>query len=135
MADSQTLYAVAVEDDEGSALLLQAILRRMGISTSIHSTGEHFLQYIRELPTCPDMVLMDINLPRQSGIEIAKELRNDPQFANTIIIAISAVDTNTYIPKVKEAGFNAFLRKPINRINFVKQIERILDGEAIWETH
>ena len=133
--DYKSIHAIAVEDDEGSALLIQAILRRIGIDIHVHSTGDNLLQFIHALPTPPNLILLDIHLPRQNGLDLVKQLRSDPQFADVLAVAVSASDPNDYIPKAKEAGFNSFLRKPINRTRFPKQIERILAGESIWEMH
>ena len=127
------IQAIAVEDDEGSALLIQAILRRIGANISTHPTGERFLDYMHSLPIAPNLILLDINLPRKNGIEILQELRADPQFKDILVIAISSVDPIKYLPILKEAGFDSFLRKPIRREHLPKQIERILAGEAIWE--
>jgi len=135
VTDFSTIHAITVEDDEGSALLIQAILRRIGISVYAHPTGERFLEYIHALPVPPNLILLDINLPRQNGIDIVKALRSDPQFKDILAIAISAVDPAQYIPVMKEAGFSSFLRKPVSRDQFPKQIERILNGEAIWEMY
>ena len=135
MADYANIRAIAVEDDEGSALLIQAILRRIGIDVNTHPTGEHFLEFLHSLPAPPNLILLDINLPRQNGIDIIKELRSDAQFKDMLVVAISAVDPIKYIPLLKEAGFNSFLRKPIRREQLPKQIQRILAGEAIWEMY
>lgn len=135
MIDYANIRAIAVEDDEGGALLIQAILRRIGIDMNTHPTGEHFLEFLHALPTPPNLILLDINLPRRNGIDILKELRSDSQFGDIMVIAVSAVDPGKYIPILKEAGFNSFLRKPVNRDRFPKQIARILAGETIWETY
>ncbi len=135
MTDFSKIHAITVEDDEGSALLIQAILRRIGVTVYTHPTGERFLEYIHALPISPNLILLDINLPRQNGIDIIKSIRSDSQFKDVLVIAISAVDPIKYVPVLKEAGFNSFLRKPVSRDQFPKQIERILGGEALWETY
>lgn len=135
MTDFSQIRAIAVEDDEGSALLIQAILRRIGIDVNTHPTGEGFLEFIHSLPTPPNLILLDINLPRRNGIEIIKELRADPQFRDILVVAISAVDPIKYLPIIKAAGFDSFLRKPVNREHLPKKIQRILTGEVIWETY
>ncbi len=135
MEDFSHIRAITVEDNEGSALLIQAILRRIGIDVSTHPTGEHFLEYIHSLPTPPNLILLDINLPRLNGIDIVKNLRADSQFKDVLVIAVSSVDPNKYLPIIKASGFNSFIRKPVNREHFPKQIQRILAGETIWETN
>ena len=135
VTDYSQIRAIAVEDDEGSALLVQAILRRIGIDVNTHPTGECFLEFLRSLPYPPNLILLDINLPRRNGLDIIKELRSDSQFRDVLVIAISAVDPHKYIPIIKAAGFNSFLRKPVNRTHLPKQIDRILEGESIWETY
>jgi CheY-like chemotaxis protein len=135
VTDYANIRAIAVEDDEGSALLIQAILRRIGMDVNTYPTGEHFLEFLHSLPTPPNLILLDINLPRKNGIDIIKELRSDPQFRDILVIAISAVDPIKYVPIIKEAGFNSFLRKPVSREHLPKQIQRVLAGEAIWEMY
>lgn len=134
MPEFEKIHAIAVEDDEGSALLLRTILRRHGMDVHIHPTGENFLQFLYALPMMPNLILLDVHLPRNNGLDIVRSLRDDAKFRDVIAIAVSAVDPNSFIPKAKEAGFSGFIAKPINRETFPRQINRILNGEEIWET-
>lgn len=133
MPQFSDVYAIAVEDDEGGALLMTAILRRLGIDITLHATGENFLEFAKSLPNIPNIIFLDINLPRNNGLDIARSLRADEQFADVYLVAVTALNPIDIIPKAKEAGFNGYISKPINRDRFPKQIERILNGEAVWE--
>jgi two-component system, cell cycle response regulator DivK len=82
------------------------------------------------LEKIPALVLMDIQLPGISGIEAFKRLRADARTAAIPIIAFTASVTPTDRSQVTDAGFNAFLSKPINLKEFVATIQRLLEKQT-----
>jgi two-component system cell cycle response regulator DivK len=87
------------------------------------------------MPKKPDIIFLDINLPNTTGYEVLKQLRAQERFKDVTIVAVTAQDADTEIPKAREAGFNAYIGKPISRMRFPKQLRRILQGEEVWETY
>ena len=81
----------------------------------------------------PDLVLMDLHLPYQDGYEALAKLRSDPRFAETRVVAVTADANPTTMEKVKKAGFDGFLGKPIDPDKFPNQIIEILQGENVWD--
>jgi two-component system cell cycle response regulator DivK len=80
-----------------------------------------------------DLILMDLNLPDQSGYEILNKLRQNPRLVDTCVIAVTA-DTNTAtMEKARRAGFDGFLGKPVDPDRFSNLLTDILNGEAIWD--
>lgn len=134
-SDFKGLSALVVEDDAGGMAIIGVMMRHLGINAYINTTGEGVLEMANAMPNKPDIIFLDINLPKTTGYEIIKELRANERYKESTIVAVTAQDADTEIPKCKEAGFNAYIGKPISRMRFPKQLRRILDGEAVWETY
>lgn len=138
--DTQTLdfsriNAIVVEDNAGGMAILGVIMRYLGIKAVINTTGQGVVDMALKMKPYPDLILLDINLPETNGYEVLKEIRATPQLQDVLVVAVTAQDADTEIPKCQAAGFNGYIGKPISRTRFPKQIARILQGEAVWETY
>jgi len=129
------LHAFVVEDYAGGMAIIGVMMRYLGIDVVINTTGEEVLSMARAMNPPPNIFFLDINLPRTTGYDIIRQLRSDPVFATTTVVAVTAQDADTEIPKCKAAGFNAYIGKPISRMRFPRQLRRILAGEEVWETY
>jgi two-component system cell cycle response regulator DivK len=127
--------ALAVEDDAGGMAIIGVMLRYLGIKAYINTNGQGVLEMALGMKPRPDLILMDINLPKTTGYEILKQIRAQEELKDVIVIAITAQDADAEIPKCKAAGFDGFIGKPISRSRFPRQLRRILNGEAVWETY
>jgi two-component system, cell cycle response regulator DivK len=134
-SDFKGLNALVVEDDAGGMAIIGVMMRHLGIDAFINTTGEGVVEMANAMPKKPDIIFLDINLPNTTGYEIIKKLRASDRYKDITIVAVTAQDADTEIPKCKEAGFNAYVGKPISRMRFPKQLKRILDGESVWETY
>ncbi|MGB7338506.1 MAG: response regulator [Phototrophicaceae bacterium] len=126
------LTALVVEDDAGGMAIIGVMMRHLGINAFINTTGDDVILMANAIPSKPDIIFLDINLPNTTGYEILEKLRNYDRYKDCTIVAVTAQDADTEIPKAKEAGFNAYISKPISRMRFPKQLRRILDGEEVW---
>ena len=129
------LSALVVEDDAGGMAIIGVMMRYLGINTYINTSGEGVLEMANAMPKAPDIIFLDINLPNTTGYDILKKLRDQERYKKVTIVAVTAQDADTEIPKAKEAGFDAYIGKPISRMRFPKQLRRILKGEEVWETY
>ncbi|MCL4246655.1 MAG: response regulator [Anaerolineae bacterium] len=127
--------ALAVEDDAGGMAIIGVMLRYLGIKAYINTSGEGVIELARAMNPRPTLILMDLNLPKTNGYEILKLIRSDDLLQNTIVIAVTAQDADTEIPKCKAAGFDGFIGKPLSRSRFPRQLRRILNHEPVWETY
>lgn len=134
-SDFKGLNALVVEDDAGGMAIIGVMMRHLGIEAFINTTGEGVVEMANAMPKKPDIIFLDINLPNTTGYEIIKKLRSNERYKEVTIVAVTAQDADTEIPKCKEAGFNAYVGKPISRMRFPKQLRRILDKEEVWETY
>lgn len=133
--DFKGLTALVVEDDAGGMAIIGVMMRQLGIDAFINTTGDGVVEMANAMPKKPDIIFLDINLPNTTGYEIIKKLRATERYKEVTIVAVTAQDADTEIPKCKEAGFNAYIGKPISRMRFPKQLRRILDKEEVWETY
>ena len=133
--DLSDVNALVVEDDAGGMAIIGVMMRYLGIHAYINTSGQGVIEMAHAMKPPPDIVLLDINLPRTNGYEILKQIRADEKLKDVIVVAVTAQDADSEIPKCKEAGFDGYIGKPLSRSRFPRQIKRILGGEAVWETY
>ena len=116
-----------VEDNEKNMKLARDILRAKGYATLEAVTGLDGVTLA--LQHKPDLVLMDIQLPDINGIEAFERIRANADTAAIPVVAFTASVTVNDRSRIGDAGFDAFLSKPINLKEFVETVRR-LAGEA-----
>jgi two-component system cell cycle response regulator DivK len=117
-----------VEDNEKNMKLARDVLRAKGYATLEATTGEDGVRLARE--RLPDLVLMDIQLPGISGIEALRQLRADPATAAIPVLAVTASVMEQDRRQITQAGFEAYVGKPINLKEFLEAVRRALAGGA-----
>jgi two-component system, cell cycle response regulator DivK len=133
--DFSQLSVLVVEDDAGGMAIIGVMMRHLGIKAFINTTGDGVVAMAHAMKPPPNIIFLDLNLPRTTGYDILKEIRADEQFKDVTVVAVTAQDADTEIPKTKAAGFDAYIGKPISRMRFPRQLRRILNGEDVWETY
>jgi two-component system cell cycle response regulator DivK len=133
--DFTRVSAIAVEDDAGGMAIIGVMMRYLGMKSYINTTGEGVVELARTMKPRPNLIFVDINLPRTNGYEVLKQIRADEKLKDTLVIAVTAQDADTEIPKCQAAGFDGYIGKPISRSRFPRQLRRILSGEPVWETY
>jgi CheY-like chemotaxis protein len=102
---------LVVEDDPDGGASLKALLEADRHRVAVCHDGHSGLMRAREMK--PDVIILDIALPDSSGYEIARLLRSDPSFSNTLIIALTGYGSVEDRRRTREAGFDHHLTKPI----------------------
>ncbi len=133
--DFSRVSALVVEDNAGGMAIIGVMMRYLGIKSFINTTGHEVVEMALAMKPRPNLVLLDLALPNTTGYEVLKKLRAAPELKDVIVVAITAQDADTEIPKCQAAGFDGYIGKPISRLRFPKQIARILKGESVWETY
>jgi len=101
-----------VEDNPRNMRLMEMTLRAKNYALLRATDGEEALDMAgRERP---DLIIMDVRLPRMSGLEVTRKLRENPAFSHTPIIGVTAHAMKGDREKVLEAGCDLYLSKPIN---------------------
>jgi two-component system cell cycle response regulator DivK len=130
----QNYTALVVEDDASGLAIISVMLRRLGLRTIMERYASSALERAKKMPKV-DVIFLDLGLPDGDGYEVLREIKGDPALNQVPIIAVTARDASTEIPKAQEAGFDGFLGKPLNRNRFPDQVRRIIEGESVWETY
>ncbi len=125
---------LVVEDNVSNFVLIARMLGYLGIHCEWKTSGYEVVEYADTLPRL-DLVLMDIRLPYEDGYGALKKIRDSERLKDTIIVAVTAEASTEQIKKARAAGFDGFLGKPLDPDRFPEQIQRILNGEAVWELH
>jgi two-component system cell cycle response regulator DivK len=114
-----------VEDNDKNLKLVRDVLQVKGYATIEAGTAEDGIVLARERK--PDLILMDIQLPGMNGIEAIGVLRADPSTADIPVAAVTASVMQHDRNKITEAGFNAYVGKPINLNEFLATVRRLLE--------
>lgn len=123
-----------VEDDPKSREVLDVVMSRMmGLKDIIiFEDSTDFMNRLSSIPYVPDIILLDIHMEPYTGFEMLDMLRNHPEYAGSRIIALTASVMNEEIALLKDSGFDAVIAKPIDIDTFPGLLERIVEGEQIW---
>lgn len=113
-----------VEDNEINMKLIKTILKAKGYLMSEARDGEEALQAV--ISEAPDLILMDIQIPKIDGLEATRRIRKMEGLGNTLIVALTAHAMEGDREKILEAGCNGYIAKPINTRTFIEEIEAML---------
>ena len=115
-----------VEDNPKNMKLARDVLQAKGYTTLEAVNGEEGVRLA--LQHKPDLVLMDIQLPDINGIEAFRRIRANAETAAVPIVAFTASVTANDLSRIDQAGFDAFIGKPINIKEFVATVQRVIEG-------
>ena len=115
---------LVVEDDLLNRMYLCAVLEGSGFVADSVSDGAHVIETARRLR--PDVITMDINLPHVSGIKLIKRLRADNELKQIPIFAVTAYVGKGEESRIRKAGADDFLAKPISMNALLDTVNRLL---------
>ena len=112
------------DDNPQGAELLEAYLSDSGYDLRSAADGEETLRAVAEWQ--PDLILLDIMMPRLSGFEVCKRLRANPATRDLAVLMITALDQVSDVERAVEAGTDDFLSKPINKTALLLRVRSLL---------
>jgi two-component system, OmpR family, alkaline phosphatase synthesis response regulator PhoP len=116
------------DDDAQNADLLEAYLDGTGFETKIVANGEDTLSAARAWK--PDLILLDVMMPKLSGFEVCRRLRADPATKEVAVLMVTALDQSTDVETAVEAGTDDFITKPINKTELQLRVRAMLESRA-----
>lgn len=125
MAGRRVLIA---EDEPHIVLSLEFLLGRAGYETATATDGEAALELVRR--TRPDVVLLDVMMPRRNGYEVCRAIKTDPALAAIPVIMLSAKGQEVEILKGLELGASAYVTKPFGNAEILEAIRAVLEPRA-----
>lgn len=119
---------LVVDDDEVIRRLISVNLQMEGFEVSTAVDGEECLGKVHEVR--PDLVTLDVMMPRLDGIRTAARLRADPRTRHLKIVMISACAQSADIARAREAGVDAYLTKPFDPDQLIRVVRGLSFGTA-----
>jgi DNA-binding response OmpR family regulator len=114
------------EDNPQNAELLETYLGDREFEVRVAADGEQTLRLVREWR--PELILLDVMMPKISGFEICKRLRADAATCDTAVLMITALDQASDVDRAVEAGTDDFLTKPINKSELLLRVRSLLQS-------
>lgn len=125
--DSLSKTILIVEDNELNMKLFNDLLESKGYKIIQTANGLNAVELAREHK--PDLILMDIQLPEVSGLEVTKWLKADDELAHIPVIAVTAFAMKGDEEKILEGGCEAYISKPISVAKFLTTIKSFVEKE------
>lgn len=127
-------YILLVEDDPNAQLITLDLLRLAGANNCYsRKTVDSAIAFATKLPRV-DLFLVDINMPLKSGYELLSEVRTHDKFGDAKVVALTAATLPEDVQKARDLGFDGFLSKPLKPAEFSGQVEKILNGDNVWDS-
>ncbi|HPM24797.1 MAG TPA: response regulator, partial [Phycisphaerae bacterium] len=125
-SDSDTpRFKVLIADDNPQILeLLEAYLEPLGVDVRLAADGEATLAAVERDE--PDLILLDIMMPKRSGFEVCRLLKDDPRYRDIAIIMVTALNEMGDLERARECGSDDFLSKPVNKIELLARVQNLL---------
>jgi two-component system cell cycle response regulator DivK len=117
-----------VEDNDLNLKLFRDLLEANGYITVETKEGLNATDLVRREK--PDLILMDIQLPEISGLDVTRKIKSDPSICDIPIIAVTAFAMKDDEEKILRAGCEAYVSKPISIVSFLETIKRFLSVEV-----
>jgi two-component system, OmpR family, alkaline phosphatase synthesis response regulator PhoP len=125
--DYSKSVVLVVDDNAQNVELLQAYLETLGCRVLTASDGLAAMQIVRspDSPT-PDLILLDVMMPRMSGFEVCRKLKGDPATRSIPVMMVTALNELGDIERGVESGTDDFLTKPVNKLELLTRVRSLL---------
>jgi len=116
---------ILIADDEPNIVIsLEYLMKREGFEVSIAEDGEQAVAMIRADP--PDLVILDVMMPRRNGFEVCQEIKSDPKLQSVRILMLTAKGRETEVTKGLAMGADAYVTKPFSTKELVERVRAML---------
>ena len=134
MTNATAVEILLVEDNPGDARLTEEAFKDSRLLNSMHrvSDGVEALAYLRQegqyaTAARPDIILLDLNMPRKDGREVLAEIKDDPDLKSIPVVVLTTSDADTDVIKSYELHANCYITKPVDLEKFMNIVQRIED--------
>lgn len=116
---------ILIADDEPNIVIsLEFLMKKEGFQVAVASDGEEALRKVGEF--APDLVLLDVMMPKKSGFEVCEALRADPARAGLRVVMLTAKGRETEVAKGLALGADAYVTKPFSTKDLVVKVKSLL---------
>jgi CheY-like chemotaxis protein len=115
---------LVVDDNQQNLELLQVYLEDVDCRSIPAHDGPQALEIIAKEP--PDLILLDVMMPKMSGFEVCRRIKNDPKTCDIPVIMVTALNEFGDIERAIDSGTDDFLSKPVNRLELLTRVKTML---------
>jgi two-component system alkaline phosphatase synthesis response regulator PhoP len=112
------------DDNTANRELLEAYLGSIDCEIALALDGEETLSKVKSFQ--PDLLLLDVMMPKRSGFEVCEQLKRDPETSRIMILMVTALNELGDIERGVKAGTDDFLSKPVNRVELIKRVQNMI---------
>lgn len=112
------------DDNAANRELMEAYLDAIECEIELSVDGQDTLDKVASFE--PDLILLDVMMPKLSGFEVCQRVKGDPETSQTMILMVTALNELGDIERAVKAGTDDFLSKPVNKIELMKRVENML---------
>ena len=129
-SDHAAAATVLIADDNPQIVeLLEAYLDPLQLRILTARDGQETLDTVEN--DRPDLILLDIMMPRRSGFEVCRILKRDPRYQSIPIIVVTALNEVADMERARESGADHYLSKPVNKLELLDRVRELLElGES-----
>jgi CheY-like chemotaxis protein len=130
--NADLISVLLVDDDPGDVLLVREAFNdhKVGNLLSVVSDGVEAIEYVRAQGSYgdasrPDLILLDLNLPRKSGTEVLQEIKSDPELSTIPVVVLTTSEAEEDILRAYKLHANAYITKPVDFEQFTRIVHQI----------
>ena len=124
--DNEPRARVLIADDNPQILeLLEAYLEPLPLRVTVATDGQATLDAVER--ERPDLILLDIMMPKRSGFEVCRTLKDDPRYGDIPIIMVTALNETGDMERARDSGADDFLCKPVNKNELLDRVRGLLN--------
>ena len=123
--DLSTATILLVDDNAQNLELMQAFLEELPCKLKTAADGVEAIEMIER--SCPDLLILDIMMPRMSGFEVCQKIKSQPATRDTVVIMVTALNEVSDYERAVECGTNDFITKPVNKLELITRVRTLLE--------
>jgi CheY-like chemotaxis protein len=125
--DSQPISVLLVEDDPGDVVLIEEAFEHNKVRNTLTIVGDgvEAMEHLRSEADRPDLVLLDLNLPRKDGREVLAEIKGDPELRSIPVVVLTTSKAEEDILRSYDLHANAYVTKPVDFNRFIEVVRQI----------
>ena len=124
-ADVSAATILLVDDNQQNLELMEAYLEDLGCTLKAAEDGVAAIEAIEQCT--PDLVLLDVMMPRMSGFEVCQRIKAQPATRDIIVIMVTALNEVGDFERAVECGTNDFIAKPVNKVELLARVRSLLE--------
>ena len=124
MSESKPARILIADDNSANRELLEAYLAAIDCEIELAVDGQDTLAKVESFH--PDLILLDVMMPKLSGFEVCQKLKGDPTTSKIMVLMVTALNELGDIERAVKAGTDDFLSKPVNKVELLKRVENMI---------